>query len=206
METMEELLEQRASREALICELRRRDGDTCQYPGANHKLDFSVTEGNQQVTIDHWFGQAWAYANGWTYEQVWDLSNLKLMCKGHNAKKGSRVPNEDGTLPERTRKTFRYRRQKRANRPEVCDSCNSGRNLGPDEICAACGSGPMPHRWPRWAKVPSKECLHDGTFWCWACASGVIERPSATEMILINGEGGDEDESLSEMSDNEESL
>lgn len=182
----------KSPRQDAVTDLIARDGLACQHPSCGEPIDLTA-EGKLQATVDHWYPQSWCHENGWTYEQVWDLSNLKLMHRKCNASKGNLIPNEDGTLPPKHRKEFRYRRQKRANRPEVCVPCQSGRNLGPDEICAACGSGPQPYRWPRWAKVPSKECLHDGTFWCWACASGVVERPSAVEMIMVHGEGGDED-------------
>lgn len=171
----------RPARSELVLALIERDGDQCFYCDR----DFSIRE----RTIDHYIPQSWGFANGWTYEQVWDLSNLRLACKPCNAKKGDLLPNEDGTIPRRRDRTFRYRRDKRAMRAEVCTSCNVGRNLGPDEVCASCGSGPMPERWPRWAKVRSNECLHDGIFWCWACATGIVPMRSATETILFGIEG-----------------
>src|SRR5687767_3100328 len=86
-------------RAQLVADLRTRDGATCQYPGCHESLDFSVVEGPNEVTIDHWIPQYYGKANGWTIEEIWDLSNLKLMHKKCNAKKGDRIPNEDGTLP-----------------------------------------------------------------------------------------------------------
>lgn len=174
---------QRPPRAELVLALIERDGDECRYC---HR-DFSVRE----RTIDHVYPQSRAYAEGWTYDQVWSLDNLALACKPCNAKKSDLILNPDGTIPKRRERTFRYRRDKRAQRAEICNACNAGRNLGPDEVCAACSSGPQPERWPRWAKVPSAECDHE-LFWCWACGSGVVDRTPASEMILIKGEGQEE--------------
>lgn len=183
-ETEQELVDaekhNRPSRADLVIALIERDGDECHYC---HR-DFRQRE----RTIDHVYPQSKGYAEGWTYEQVWDFSNLVLACKPCNAKKGDLLLNEDGTIPRRRERTFRYRRDKRAERAEICVSCNAGRDLGPDEVCNSCGSGPMPERFPRWAKMPSHDCDHEA-FWCWACSIGIIERPSATHMILMNGEG-----------------
>ena len=175
MTVKETIAEQRAKRSELLAALIERDGDHCRYCNR----DFSKRE----RTIDHVYPQSKAFADGWTYEQVWSLDNLALACKPCNAKKGDRILNDDGTIPKRDERTFRYRRDKRAQRPEICTSCNSGRDLGPDEICASCNSGPMPERFPRWAKVKSSECDHE-LFWCWACSIGVIERAEATWTML----------------------
>lgn len=180
----------KVSRSQLVEELIQRDGLACQYPGEEHELKRDGT-GSNEITIDHWYPKVYGKSNGWTYDEIWALSNLRLFCKRHNAKKGDTIPNEDGTLPERNAKTFRYRRQKRAERPEICTSCAAGRNLGPDEVCASCGSGPMPDRFPRWAKVPANKCLHDGVFWCWCCSIGIVPMRSATETIFMGGEGGE---------------
>lgn len=174
-------------RAELIESLRQRDGLVCQYPDCREALDFSATGANE-VTIDHWMPQYFGKAEGWTREQIWDLSNLKLMHKKCNARKGDRIPNEDGTLPEKVTRKFRYRRQKRAGRPELCTICDNGHNLAPDEICAACGGNPQ--AFPRWLKVKYNECDH-AISWCWSCSIGVTPRMGATEMMLIGGEGGD---------------
>jgi len=176
-------------RNELIAELRLRDGDRCMYPDCPEILDFSVISGPKEVTIDHHMPQSKAYEMGWTYEEVWDLSNLRLMTKRCNAKKGSLIPNEDGTLPERALRTFRYRRDKRSQRPEVCTECNSGRNLGEGEWCNACGSGPMPERYPRYAQASPKECDHD-VFHCVSCTVYFPEkRRQVANAILTGGPG-----------------
>ena len=188
----------RLSRAEIIEALYGRDGAACMYPGCSVALDLDAPEhinGNSNplfVTIDHHYPQSWCFANGWTYEQTWDLSNLRLMHKKCNAKKGDLVPNPDGTLPEKyKKKSLKHRRAERAQRPEVCTACEAGRNLDYGEVCAACNSGPQPVRFPRWAKVRTSECDHE-LFWCAWCSIGVIPRASATEMIMLHGEGGEE--------------
>lgn len=181
-------IEDRLTRDEIVEAIIARDGTRCAHPEANHELDFDATEGPSEVTIDHWIPQWYGRENDWTMDEIWDLDNLKLMCKKHNAKKGDLLPNPDGTLPEKATKTFRYRRQKRAGRPELCVECDNGHNLFVDEICANCGCNTQ--RFPRWAKVRAPECSHDIT-WCWACSIGIIERKGALEMILLGGEGGD---------------
>jgi hypothetical protein len=168
-------------RDEILAVLVERDGDICMYPGCGNKLDFNAT-GKKEVTIDHWMPQSWCYDKGWTTEQVWDTSNLKLMEKECNAKKGSLLPNPDGTLPPRE-VTQRERRADKSNRPTVCLACDSGRKLGPGDVCGACGSGPMPEAFPGWAKMKSTECDHD-LFWCWACSIGLTERRPASADVF----------------------
>jgi 5-methylcytosine-specific restriction endonuclease McrA len=177
------------SREEMVAGLMARDGTTCQYPGCGHELDFTVKDGPKEVTIDHWIPQSWAYEQGWTHDEVWDLSNLKLMEKKCNAKKGDLLPNEDGTIPEKKTRTFKYRRDARAQRPELCTKCNSGRNLDEDEWCNACGSGPQPARYPKWRQMSPKDCDHD-LFFCWVCTIDKPElRRSVLDTLLTGGEG-----------------
>lgn len=163
------------SRTETVASLRERDGDVCAFPGCGERLDFSITEGPREVTIDHWIPQHFGKAENWTMDQIWDLSNLKLMTKKCNAKKGDRIPNEDGTLPEKATKTFRYRRDKRAERPDLCMSCDNGHNLFADEICGSCGCNAQ--RFPRSAKVRYDECDHE-IMWCWVCSITPDMRPS----------------------------
>lgn len=188
METEIQAIE-KLPRPAIIESLVERDGLLCQYPGCGRILELDATE-HLEVTIDHWMPKSWCLDQGWTWTEIWDLDNLKLMHKQCNAKKGSRIPNEDGSLPPRVERKFRYRRQKRAERPEICTSCNAGRNLGPDEVCASCNSGPQPERFPRWAKVNSSECDHE-LFWCAWCSIGVISRQPAANTALLQGESGE---------------
>lgn len=171
----------RLTRPEIIAALIERDGDECRYC---HR-DFRKRE----RTIDHVYPQSRAYADGWTHEQVWDLSNLALACKPCNAKKGDLILNDDGTIPKRKERTFRYRRDKRAQRAEICDACNAGRNLGPDEWCNACGHGPNPGRYPKWRQMTPKDCDHD-LFYCVSCTVWFPEtRRSALDALLTGGEG-----------------
>jgi hypothetical protein len=177
METKE-----RATKAELTAALYERDGYNCMHPKCDKPL-------GADVTIDHVFSKSKAREAGWTEEEIWDLSNLHLMHFKCNQDKADREYIEPGVLKPRPVRKFRYRRQKRAERPEVCMSCNAGRDLSYDEVCASCNSGPMPLRWPRWKQMDVKDCDH-AIFWCKGCAAGWIDRAGATEMILIHGEGG----------------
>lgn len=168
-------------RAELVRQLRERDGDICQYPGEQHALDFTVESGPMEPTIDHWQPQHFGKSNGWTRDEIWDLSNLKLMCKKHNAKKGDLLPNEDGTLPSKAKSTFRFRRQKRAGRPDLCLECDNGHNLMVGEYCASCGCDAQ--RFPRSAKVRYDECDHE-LLWCWVCSITPDMRPSSIGIAM----------------------
>lgn len=165
--------EARMTRAEIIDALIERDSDECRYC---HR-DFTQRE----RTIDHVYPQSRAYEDGWTYEQVWDLGNLALACKPCNAKKGDQLLDEDGNIPKRKERTFRYRRDKRIDRTGPCVSCDNGHNLFIGEICAACGCDAQ--NFPRSAKVKADECDHAIT-WCWACCIGVVERAGALEMLF----------------------
>lgn len=184
-----------------IAALRARDGNNCRYPECGQPMDFSnmgnISEGPMQVTIDHWMPQHYCKTEGWTYEQTWELSNLRLMHKKCNAKKGDRVPNPDGTLPERKVRKFRYRRDKRATRVGACVICDNGHNLAYDEVCASCGGDAQ--AFPRWAKVRYQECDHEIS-WCIWCSIGDIPR---TNPVAAAMRQADSDE-LGEMFDPDE--
>lgn len=196
-ETVESRSHTKIDRAEQLSALRERDGDVCQFPACGLPLDFEIPEGPLQVTIDHWMPQHYGKDNGWTYDQIWDLSNLKLMHKRCNAKKGERIPNEDGTLPERVTRTFRYRRDKRATRPDLCMECDNGHNLLIGEVCAACGTDAQ--QFPRWAKMRAPECDH-AVSWCWACSIGWIERPSSIGIAMRQADSTE----LGEMLDSNE--
>jgi hypothetical protein len=181
---------EKVGRSELLDALRDRDGKICQYPDCGGKLDFSVLSGPQEVTIDHWMPQHYGKSNDWTYEEIWDLSNLKLMHKKCNAKKGDRIPNEDGTLPEKIVRKFRYRRDKRAERADLCIACDNGHNLLIGEVCASCGCDAQ--RFPRYAKVRFDECDHD-IMWCWVCSITPDMRPAAHVSAMRQAEAGEED-------------
>lgn len=167
----------KVDRKAIVLALTDRDGYICQFPGC----DLPFTKKNPP-TIDHWFPQC---AGG-----TWDMDNLKLMHQKCNATKGDRIPLEDGTLPARPQKEKISRAVKRSERPVVCQTCKSGRLLGPDEECAKCGSGPMPPVYPQWSKMRANDCTHEGIWWCWACISGVVDRVPASRIVFDGGEPG----------------
>jgi hypothetical protein len=180
-ETTESRSHTKVPRAEQVAALVARDGLDCQFPNCGHLLDLSVTDGPLEVTIDHWIPQHYGKSNDWTYEEIWDLSNLKLMHKKCNAKKGDRVPNDDGTLPERATRTFRYRRDKRATRPELCMECDNGHNLLVGEFCASCGCDAQ--RFPRSAKVRYDECDH-ALAWCWVCSITPDMRPASIGIAM----------------------
>lgn len=184
-ETIESRSHTKMPRAEQVAALLERDGATCQYPDCGLELDFDAPEGPTLVTIDHWIPQHYGKSNGWTYDEIWDLTNLKLMHKKCNAKKGDRVPNEDGTIPERATRTFRYRRQKRAGRPELCLECDNGHDLLVGEICASCGCDAQ--RFPRSAKVRYDECDHE-ILWCWVCSITPDMRPASIGTAIRQGD------------------
>lgn len=161
-------------REWRLKKLSKRDGFFCFHPSCPDP-EF---KSNEDVTFDHWIPQS----KGGT----WDISNLRLMHKRCNAFKSDDMPNPDGTLPEKKRELNAADRRNaiRSTRPEVCEKCQSGRILGPDEECDVCGSGPMPPRFPQWSKMKPNDCTHEGIFWCWCCMSGIVERVPAIYSVL----------------------
>lgn len=176
---------EKLTRQQQVDALRARDGDTCKYPGCGEVIDFDIKDGPWENTIDHWMPQHYGKAAGWSWEQIWDLDNLVLMHKKCNAKKGDRIPNDDGTLPEKVVRKFRYRRDKRAERPELCTQCDNGNNLAIDEVCGSCGSDAK--RMPRWAKVQFKDCDHE-VFWCWVCCITPEMRPASIGTAMRQGD------------------
>lgn len=176
------------TRQEMLDALRKRDGDNCQHPKCGKPLDFSITEGKFEATIDHWMPQYWCKDKHWTQEETWALPNLKLMHKHCNASKGDLIPNDDGTLPEKITRKFRYRRDKRAGRAELCDQCDNGHNLFVGEYCASCGCNAQ--RFPRYAKVRYPDCDHEVT-WCWLCSITPEMRPSSVGIAMRQGSSGE---------------
>lgn len=184
------VVQDRLTRQQMLDALLDRDGTKCQYPDCGGVMDFSITDGPLEVTIDHWMPQHFGKANGWSYEEIWDLGNLKLMHKKCNAKKGDRIPNEDGTLPEKAVRKFRYRRDKRAGRAEACVMCDNGHDLLVGEVCASCGCDAQ--RFPRSAKVRFDECDHE-IMWCWVCSITPDMRKPAAISAVRHAEVGEPD-------------
>ena len=172
------------SRDELIIQLIARDGNKCSYP--NCDLPF-VKDTSHERTIDHITPQAWAKEHGWTYDEIWHVSNLQLMGRKCNALKSDRLPNEDGSLPELPRDT-RIKAADKSKRPIVCETCGSGRMLIVGEICDDCGSGPQPTKTPRMTQRTPKECSHgwvDPADHCWMCHLGYVERRPAIDVIIF---------------------
>jgi hypothetical protein len=160
----------------------------CQHPDCSQELDFEIIDGPLEVTIDHWMPQWWGKEQGWSPEKIWAVKNLKLMHKKCNAKKGDLIPNPDGTLPKKVVSNFKFRRQKRAGRPELCTECNNGHNLFAGEICANCGCNAQ--RFPLAAKVRFSECDHE-LMWCWLCSITPEMRPASVDIAVRQGESGE---------------
>lgn len=155
--------------------LIERDGDKCQMYFCTHPFDFSHEMDFR--TIEHVIPRS----KGGTD----DMSNLVLAHFRCNNKRGDRDYLEDGTLEPLPFKEPKSQVKKRP--PTPC--CNEGRNLKEDEICQVCGLEPQPPRWPRWAKLESRDCDHNSTiFWCWACSMGLYERPAAYEDVFGTAE------------------
>lgn len=203
-------------RAELVAALRERDGDKCQHPDCRSMIDFDVTDGPLEPTIDHWVPQ-WVIRDvpegmedpwesgkipewvgrreDWDRDRIWDLPNLKMMHKKCNAKKGDLIPNEDGTLPRKPKSTFRFRRQKRAGRPDLCMECNNGHDLFIGEYCASCGCDAQ--RFPRSAKVRYDECDHELS-WCWVCSITPDMRPATVGIAMRHADSDELGEYLEE--------
>ena len=168
---------QEVNRKEILVNLIERDGAVCQYPGCD--LPFTTDRNSRHsVTIDHIFPQAKARSLGWTFEQVWHIDNLQLMGRACNSKKSDRVYNDEGILPGIDRiKAIK------AERPDQCATCGSGRMLLHGEICDTCGSGPQPVTAPKYLQKTPKECDHDD-FFCWMCYIDLVPRRSALSRIL----------------------
>jgi len=163
------------TREERIEILTERDGPDCFLCG-------EPFVSQEDVTFDHWVPQS----RGGT----WEISNLRLMHKRCNALKGDTMPVDDKTVIINKREsTFRTKAVKRTQRPDLCQRCENGRSLGPDEYCDSCGSVPMPFKHPQWAKLKPNDCEHGGIWWCWCCMSGIIDRQPAILDVL----GADDD-------------
>ena len=169
---------QEINRKTILVALIERDGAVCRYPGCD--LPFSAKrESSHSITIDHKFPQSKARLLGWSFEQIWDLDNLQLMGRACNSKKSDRVYDEAGALSgiERVKKIVK------AERPDMCETCMSGRILLEGEVCDVCGSLPQPLHSPKYLQRTPKNCDHDD-FFCWMCYIGHIERKSALSRIL----------------------
>lgn len=142
--------------------LKKRDGDQCMFPGCDRPLD----DPKDINTIDHVYPQFLAKQEGWTREQVDDVSNLQLMHKTCNTIKGHQLPDENGEFIVVRREP----KPIKGPRPEICELCLSGRILLIGETCPVCESGPQPARWPGSLQRRPKDCDHS-TFHCFMCVA-----------------------------------
>lgn len=137
-------------------------------------------------TVDHYIPQVECKRRGWDAVQTHGITNCRPSCQRCNAKKADRIPNEDGTLPPK-RPSRADRAIAKRNRPEVCETCMSGRILLLGEECPDCGSGPQPASAPSAYQKSPKDCSHgwdDPRDHCWMCYLGFIERRPAIETVL----------------------
>jgi hypothetical protein len=151
--------------------LKSRDGDSCFIC----KKEFV----DESPTIDHWIPLAHGGGS--------EIENLRLAHRKCNTEKADRIPNEDGTIPEKNITSLQRYRMKRTNkkklREQICRICDNGRKLAEKDICRACGSPAGPEHYPHYLKRQSNLCDHNIN-WCWACSIGIVERKSALSNIL----------------------
>lgn len=158
-------------KQELVEQLKSRDGDSC-FICKQPFID-------EAPTIDHWIPKA---AKGSD-----EIENLRLTHRKCNTEKADRVPNEDGTLPQRGMNSFDRHKLKRINKKKlkekICRVCEDGRRLEKDNKCRVCGSLPGPQHAPHYLKRPSHKCDHNLN-WCWACSIGIIDRKSALDNLI----------------------
>lgn len=150
------------SRKEKVSQIIKRDGYLCYIC----KKDFGKKE---KPTIDHWI----PLSKGGT----WDIENLRLAHKQCNIWKGDRIPNKDGTIPEKQtpKSMYKQKRVNKRNRKRVCKVCSNGRLLLENQTCKSCFSEPQPKKYPGWAKRKPSECDH-GIYHCFSCFLGFTKR------------------------------
>lgn len=164
------------TRDEIVNFLRKRDGDRCMFPGCVRPLDNS----KDINTLDHIYPQYLARRDGWTREQTDSLDNLQILHKSCNSLKGHQLPDEKGEFKIAVREP----KVVKGPRPELCETCYSGRLLFLGEECYDCGSGPQPATMPKVLQRVPKECDH-ARFICWACGPlGIIERKAAFRVVI----------------------
>lgn len=177
-------------KQQLTKSLRERDGDICMHPSCGLPLEFGVDENGDSIaaermipTIDHKHPVSQCKAEGWAFEDIWALSNLQIMHKHCNAKKGNKLYLPDGTLPPSKQRKI-ARAEKRASRPMLTDCCYSGRLLLPGEFCDECGREAMTHTTPVEYVCKPSDCPHSGPWSCFACYLGMVARVPAIVDVL----------------------
>lgn len=164
----------------IVAALIERDGDICAY--CPKPFD-EAREGPMSRTIDHYHSVDYGTRNGWTDDEIHGFDNLRLAHRECNSRKSNREWIAEGVLEPRGRT-----KAPKAPRPEMCDTCMSGRLLLPGENCLDCGSDPQPRVAPRSTQKTPKECSHAGYDHCWLCFLGMVPRKSAILTILEGNE------------------
>lgn len=160
---LEELMYHETPRPVFVSAIEDRDGPGCFYCGKEL--------GPGEKTVDHIVSRREGKRRGWEESSIHAIGNCVIACRPCNALKGDRPLNEDGTIPPRPM-SRKARKLQRAQRPEVCTTCRSGRKLKVDETCPVCYSGPQPVKYPTYYKRSPKVCGHG---WdnplehCWGC-------------------------------------
>lgn len=152
-----------SSRADLRAALEERDGPDCYY--CKCELDL------ENRTIDHVVSRSEGKRRGWEMESIHGLTNLVLACRDCNVMKGDSSLTEDGKIRPRPM-SRRVRKQIKAARPDVCNTCRSGRKLRVHETCPVCYSGSQPVRWPTFYKSKPQACRHghdEPLEHCWMC-------------------------------------
>lgn len=161
-----------ATKQQILEILRSRDGDSC-FICKQAFID-------ESPTIDHWV----PLAHGGKDE----IENFRLAHRKCNTEKADRIPNPDGTIPDKNLTSLqRYRMKRTAKKKlkeQLCHICENGRRLQKLDQCYACGSLPGPRECPHYLKRSANECDHDSN-WCWACSIGIVERKSALASLII---------------------
>lgn len=157
-----------SSRSDIRAALEERDGPDCFY--CDGELDL------ENRTIDHVVSQREGRRRGWEVDSIHGLGNLVLCCRPCNALKGDRMLLDDGSIPPRPL-SRKAKKAARSARPEVCNTCRSGRKLRVDETCSVCYSGAQPVGYPTFYKKSPRDCSHgwdDSMDHCMGCVTGFL--------------------------------
>jgi len=159
------------SKQEVISIIKNRDGDFCFIC----KKEFI----EEPPTIDHWIPKAHGGKD--------DVENLRITHRKCNTEKADRIPNEDGTIPEKNLTNMqRYnlkKEHKKKLKEKVCHICENGRKLKKYDTCRVCGSEAGPKHAPHYLKRPANLCDHNLN-WCWACSIGIVNRKSTLDNLL----------------------
>lgn len=160
-------------RDLLVDALVQLYGDRCFYC----PIEFTNEENHKYSrTVDHYHSQDYCKKNGFDSMATHGMKNLVLAHKVCNSNKSNREWREDGTLEPRGRV-----RVPKGPRPELCETCMSGRLLLVGETCPVCNSGPQPATAPKMYQKTPKECSHSGMDHCYMCYLGFTPRKSPLE-------------------------